>query len=206
VAPFTLRRELEARIRGEIEAARAGRTSRIVARMNALEDPGMVALLQEGEAAGVPTDLIVRVVCCLAPGTGPGEGASLRARSILDRSLEHGRAYLLHDGGEEAIYLASSDWMKRKLKRRVEVAFPLYDPGLRSQVKACLELQLADTGKARIIDSRQTNAYVSRGEATPPVRSQSAIRTMVGELPRRGRAAPPSSPSTAPASRDSRSP
>ena len=47
--------------------------------------------------------------------------------------------------------LASADWMPRNLDRRVEIAFPVLDPGLQAQIGEIIEIQLADTLKARRI-------------------------------------------------------
>jgi polyphosphate kinase len=181
VAPFNLRSRLCELIDAEAEAARSGRDAGIVAKLNSLEDHEIIERLCEASVAGVPVDMIVRGICCLAPGR-PGSSENIRIRSILDRYLEHARAYVFRAGGEERMYLASADWMHRNLSRRVEVAFPIYDPELRAQVRRYLDVQFADNVTARVIDARQTNAFVRRHEADAPVRAQEAIREMVGAL------------------------
>jgi polyphosphate kinase len=183
VAPFNLRSAFGDLIDAEADAARDGRPSGIIAKMNSLEDPEMIERLYEASRSGVPMDMIVRGICCLEPGV-PDLSEDIRIRSILDRYLEHGRAYVFTAGGEERVYLASSDWMRRNLSRRVEVAFPIYDPDLRAQVRRFLDLQLADNVTARIIDAHQTNTYPTGGNDAP-VRAQAAIREMVGDLERR---------------------
>ena len=115
----------------------------------------------------------------MMPGV-PGLSESVEARSIVDRYLEHWRAYIFQSGDEEQIYLASADWMHRKLDRRVEVAFPLYDPEVRRQVRRATELQLRDNVKARLIDSQQQNAYAPR--AGKAVRAQKETREILKEL------------------------
>ena len=170
VAPLGLRRGFEALVRKEIAEAEAGRPAGMTLKMNSLEDPGMVALLLEAAEAGVDVELIVRGICCLRT-EGPGVG-NLRVRSIVDRFLEHSRVYAFHHGGRNKIYLASADWMIRNLNRRVEVAVPVEDEGLKSEVLALLDLQLRDNVKARWIDRDQTNPRVEF--PGPQLRSQVA--------------------------------
>jgi polyphosphate kinase len=79
--------------------------------------------------------------------------------------------FRFHHGGQEHLYLASADWMGRNLSRRVEVAFPVYDPRLRQEINDFLAFQLADNTHARLLDARQANAYVPAHPAAP-VRAQ----------------------------------
>ncbi len=170
VAPSDLRDGFNSLIDAEIEAARAGRASGITAKMNSLQDRGIIDRLYEASAAGVPIQLVIRGICCLRPGVGE-LSETIEGRSILDRFLEHSRMYLFHAGGAEALYLASADWMTRNLNRRVEVAFPIYDPDLRAELRHVLALQLADNTKARILDGDQSNRFVTADDS-PSVRSQ----------------------------------
>jgi polyphosphate kinase len=148
VAPTDLRDGLVARIRREADHARAGRPARLIAKMNSLVDPALIEELYAASQAGVEIDLIVRGICCLRPGV-PGLSERMRAISIVDRYLEHARIFYFANGGEPEYWLSSGDWMPRNLDHRVEVAFPVLDPVLQSQVHEVLEVQLADTVKAR---------------------------------------------------------
>ena len=161
VAPAGLRAGFLRLIDREIAHARRGRPARIIAKMNSLEDPEMVDALYRAGAAGVQVDVVVRGICCLAPGA-PGVSPGVRARSVVDRFLEHARMFVFHDLGRNRAYLASADWMIRNLSKRVEVAFPILDPGVRSELFDILELQLEDDTKARIIDAGLRNEYVPR--------------------------------------------
>ncbi|HEX8692809.1 MAG TPA: polyphosphate kinase 1 [Longimicrobium sp.] len=180
VAPTMLRPGLHRLIEREIEHARAGRPARITVKVNSLEDPEMIDALCRASAAGVEVGLVIRGICCLAPGV-PGVSENIRARSLVDRFLEHARVFVFHDGGRDHCYLASADWMTRNLSRRVEVAFPLYDPEVRREVFALLDLQLADNRKARILDPGLRNEYVPRGE--PAVRAQLETYRLLQALP-----------------------
>jgi len=170
VAPFHLRQAFNKLIDFEIAEAQAGREAWMVLKMNSLEDPKIIARLYEASRAGVRIRIIVRGICCLVPGV-PGQSETIAVTSIVDRFLEHARIYVFHHGGDEPIYLASADWMQRNLSRRLEVAFPIYDPGIRRDLRAVLDLQLADNTRARIIDAEQRNAYVPTVQARP-VRAQ----------------------------------
>ncbi|MBR8275983.1 polyphosphate kinase 1 [Burkholderia cenocepacia] len=134
-SPFTLHPRIIESIRAEIDNAQAGKRARIVAKMNALLEPSVIAALYEASQAGVKVDLIVRGVCALKPGV-PGLSENITVRSIVGRFLEHHRIYYFHAGGAEDVYLSSADWMDRNLFRRVEVAFPIRERKLKRRVIA----------------------------------------------------------------------
>ena len=66
-SPFTLHKSLLAYIDREINHARAGKSARIIAKMNALVDPEIIRALYNASMAGVRVELIIRGICCLAP-------------------------------------------------------------------------------------------------------------------------------------------
>ena len=132
-SPFTLHVKLTEAIRREVANAKAGKKSRIVAKMNALLEPTVIAELYEASQAGVKIDLIIRGVCALQPGV-PGLSENITVRSIVGRFLEHHRIYYFYADGEEQVYLSSADWMDRNLFRRIEVAFPINDRRLKRRV------------------------------------------------------------------------
>lgn len=164
VAQFNMRNRFIELIDHEIENAKAGREAAITAKMNSLEDRKMIKKLYKASRAGVKINLIIRGICCLVPGV-KGLSENINVISIVDRFLEHTRIYIFHNSGNEIIYAASADWMKRNLNRRVEVAFPINSDKAKGMIKKIIEIQLADNTKARIINSEQTNCYkVSAGE------------------------------------------
>ncbi len=160
-APFTLHPALLSRIEAEAEAARQGRTSRIVIKVNALTDPQTIAALYRASQAGVPIDLIVRGVCCLRPGV-PGLSENIRVRSIIGRFLEHARVYWFQAGGREEVFAASADWMERSFARRVELAFPIENTFLKQRIiDECLDGALRDNQQAWLL---QADGHWQRAE------------------------------------------
>lgn len=156
VAPLTLRDSLERLIDAEIRNAAQGLHAGITLKLNSLEDRALINKLYSASQAGVPIRLIVRGICCLMPGV-PGLSENIQAISIVDRYLEHARAYIFTNGGDPLVYLSSADWMGRNLDRRVEVAFPMTDRRLRDEILRLVEIQWSDRTKARVIDAGQTN-------------------------------------------------
>lgn len=150
VAPIWLKNKCLMLIEREIENAKLGKQARIVAKMNSICDPAIIAALYEASAVGVKIELIVRGICCLKAGV-PGLSENISVRSIVGNFLEHARIfYFLNDGFEE-IYMGSADWMPRNLDKRVEIMFPVEDEDLRNEVIEILNIQLADTMKAHIL-------------------------------------------------------
>ncbi len=158
VAPHEMRSKFEALIDNEIKHAKAGKKAKIILKLNSLEDKLMIDKLYEASRAGVRIKIIVRGICCLIPNQKINRN-NIEIISIIDRYLEHSRAYIFHNNGEELYYLASADWMERNLSRRVEVAFPIWNKELQVILKDFINLQLKDNTKARIIDQLQTNQY-----------------------------------------------
>ncbi|MDP3222559.1 MAG: polyphosphate kinase 1, partial [Rubrivivax sp.] len=135
-APFVLHKRMVQHIGQVAAAARAGQPARIVAKINALTDPGLIAALVAASQAGATIDLIVRGACMLPPGV-PGHTDYIRVRSVVGRFLEHSRILYFCWGAaddEEALYLSSADWMSRNMFRRVELAWPVRDKALRQRV------------------------------------------------------------------------
>ena len=173
LAPTGLREHFVDLIRNEAEEARAGKAARIIAKVNSLIDDSVIEELYAASRAGVQIDLIVRGMCSLRPGL-PGVSERIRVTSIVDRYLEHARIFYFENGGVPEYLLASADWMPRNLDRRVEIAFPVLDPTLQSRVRQILDIQLADTVKARRVLSDGSSVRV-HAEGRSPLRSQDRL-------------------------------
>ncbi|MFN9623982.1 MAG: polyphosphate kinase 1 [Cyanobacteriota bacterium] len=144
VAPVTLRKGMEALIQREIDHAKAGRGGHIRAKMNALVDPAIIALLYEASQAGVVIELVIRGMCCLRPGLA-GISETIRVVSVIGRFLEHSRLFWFANGGEAEVFIGSADWMPRNLDRRVEAVAPIEDAPLRKELEGLLDLYLSDS-------------------------------------------------------------
>ncbi|WP_296657253.1 polyphosphate kinase 1 [Thiobacillus sp. 0-1251] len=134
-SPFTLHSEVVAAINHEAELAAAGKPAAIIAKMNALLEPQVIAALYAASQAGVKIDLIVRGVCALRPGI-PGLSEHIRVRSVVGRFLEHTRIFYFKNGGDDKVFLSSADWMDRNFFRRIETGFPILNPKLKKRVIA----------------------------------------------------------------------
>lgn len=161
VAPYGLRKKFLELIAMEVKNAKAGKSTGIIAKMNALVDEEIINALYEASQAGIEIQLIVRGICCLRPGV-PGLSENIKVISIVDRFLEHSRIFYFHNNGFEQVFLSSADWMHRNLDRRVEVIFPVEDEKLKERVKAWLDIILQDTVKARVLEADGKYRHVDR--------------------------------------------
>ncbi len=175
VSPVNMRDRMTSLIRREIEHCKTGKPGRIVAKMNSLVDPRMIAALYEASQAGVEIDLIIRGMCCLRPGL-EGVSGTVRVISIIGRYLEHSRIFHFHNDGADEIYIGSADWMPRNLDRRVEAVTPVEDPTLIQELKDILAILLADNRQAWELQSDGT--YIQRLPGTDePIQSAQEILT-----------------------------
>ena len=144
VAPSTLRSGLTDRIRAAAAAAAAGEPAAITAKMNALEDPAIIAELYDAAAAGVEIELYVRDICRLRPGL-EGVSDSITVRSVVGHFLEHSRIVRFTVGDSVEYLIGSADWMTRNLDRRVEAVTPIDATHLQRRLDAILDTYAADT-------------------------------------------------------------
>ncbi|MBI5373632.1 MAG: polyphosphate kinase 1 [Sphingobacteriales bacterium] len=180
VSQFNMRDRFEKLIRKEIGRAQKGETASIILKLNNLQERGMIDLLYEASNAGVEVRLLVRSICCLAPGVG-GQSENIRVTRIVDRYLEHARVFIFHNGGDPLCYLGSADWMNRNLHSRIEVCFPLKDPLLKKQIMDIVDLQLQDSVKAVQLTAEGENKRSAPGDAE--IQAQQAIYEYVKTLP-----------------------
>ncbi|MFT6051517.1 MAG: polyphosphate kinase [Halioglobus sp.] len=185
VSPHTARSSLLALIDNEIEHALAGYRASMTLKCNNLVDKQMALKLYEASEAGVEVKLIIRGMCSLLPGV-KGLSENIQAISIVDRYLEHPRAYVFFNRGNPQYLIGSADLMTRNLDFRVEVLCPVYDESAQKIIQDTLDQQWHDNVKARILDQNQTNRMVKNEKRVARVRSQESIHRYLseGKLPR----------------------
>ena len=164
-SPFTMHSTVISMIRAETRAAKAGKKSRILAKMNSLLEPLVIQELYKASQAGVKIDLIIRGVCALRAAV-PGLSDNITVRSVVGRFLEHSRVFYFYDQGKESVYLSSADWMDRNFFRRVEIAFPINDPILKKRViDEAFTLALRDNQRAWLQQPDGTYALIRNRRA-----------------------------------------
>jgi polyphosphate kinase len=184
VAPLGMLEHVVELIDRETRNAENGRPARIIVKMNALIEPGVIDALYRASRAGVRIDLVIRGTCALRPGI-PELSENIRVISIVDKFLEHSRIFFFENGGTPQVYLGSADWMPRNFFRRIELMFPVDDPRLRSRLTdELLHIVLKDNVKARELQPDGTYVRVASGDGEPAVRSQIIFQALARESAR----------------------
>ena len=173
-APEALKRTLLEYIEREIDFARQHKPARIVAKMNSLSHPELIAAIYKASQAGVRIDLNVRGICMLIPGQR-GISDNVRVVSIIDRYLEHSRIFCFENGGNPEWYLSSADWMPRNLERRVELLFPVLDKQNQLLLDYFFSVYFADNVKAFEMQPDGSWHRKTLQQGQQPVRAQEAL-------------------------------
>lgn len=153
VSPNTLKSKIIELIRKEAKKSLQGIKSGIVLKLNSLTDKDIINELIFASQSGVKIKLIIRGICCLRPNI-PSYTENIEVRSIVGRFLEHSRIYCFgsFDNMDEIkIYISSADMMTRNTERRVEVAAPILNSGIKAKITNMLQIMLKDNVKARIL-------------------------------------------------------
>jgi polyphosphate kinase len=150
VSQFGSLEKFIALIDNEISLAQQGRKSGITIKVNNLEDEELIDKLYEASQAGVPVKMIVRSICRLKPGM-KGLSENITLYRVVGRYLEHSRIFHFVNDGKNDVYLGSADWMRRNLRSRVEVVFPITDKRIKKEVLSFLRIQLTPAGKTELL-------------------------------------------------------
>jgi len=181
MAPTMLRERLIALIDRERRRAESGQPARIRAKMNSLIDADIVRALYRASSAGVDIELNVRGMCTLRPGV-KGMSDRITVTSIVGRYLEHARAFVFHNGGDEEVYLSSADWMGRNLDKRIELMFPIESPAAKRKVLDILTVLFRDNVKARHLGPDGVWRVLDRPAGTEPFEAQAYLYEQAGRL------------------------
>ena len=173
-APDALKRTLLGYIEREIDFARQHKPARIIAKMNSLSHPELIAAIYKASQAGVRIDLNVRGICMLIPRQR-GISENVRVVSIIDRYLEHSRIFYFENGGNPEWYLSSADWMPRNLERRVELLFPVLDKQNQKLLDYFFSVYFADNVKAFEMQPDGSWHRKTLQQGQQPVRAQEAL-------------------------------
>ncbi len=185
LAPSRMLQAMIEKIDREAANQTAGKKSKITVKLNGLLEPTVVKSLYKASQAGVKIDIVCRGICSLRPGL-PGISETIRVISVVDRFLEHSRIFYFENDGNPEVFIGSADWMDRNLSRRVEVVFPIEQPDLKARIiDDILKVSVADTGKARLLQSDGTYTRVRPAEGQPALRSQTRFLEMANEIDKR---------------------
>jgi polyphosphate kinase len=166
VAPRDMRKSFNELIKREISNQQKYGNGYIIAKMNALDDLGIIRNLYQASQKGVKIDLIVRGHSRLRPGL-EGYSDNIRVVSILGRFLEHDRIYYFHNNEQPQVYIGSADWRGRNLKDRVELVAPIEQPALRERLIAVLDDALKDNRLAWDLDGEGNYRLRSQADGEP---------------------------------------
>ena len=186
VAPLQIKPGIIANIDEQIALAREGKPCGLFFKTNSVTDKDIIVKIAEASQAGVPVTLLVRGISCLVPGV-PGYTDNVRVVSIVGRLLEHSRIYGFGPRENIKIYLSSADLMTRNMEKRVEIAWPILDEGLRNQVLDYIATCLRDTAKLRELKADGT--YTKLGELAKPDEPKFESQDLLIKEAQRARAA-----------------
>ena len=173
-APVTMRKFFQAQILKQISLSKRKKGGSLVVKLNSLSDDQLIHDLYDAAKAGVKSSFVVRGIFC-----GVMDQKSFKkqpqAISIVDQYLEHARVFIFGEEEQKQVFISSADWMVRNLDHRVEVACPIIDKEIQTELSHIMNIQLKENEKARILDVALSNQYVVPEEGEPWLRSQVAI-------------------------------
>lgn len=181
VAPKHMRNQMTELIEFETAEAKAGRPSRIISKMNSLEDPLIIQKLYEASQAGVKIDLVVRGVCRLIPGK-EGLSENIIVHSVIGRFLEHSRIYYFHNAGNHVYTIGSADWMHRNLDARVEAIVPIEKKELKKYLQFILNIYLKDNQQRSVLHENGSYTKVEKKKGERKVSSHKVLMNHMKDI------------------------
>jgi polyphosphate kinase len=147
VSRFNMVPVLKKMIDKEIKKVKKGEPALIRIKVNNLEEPDMIHLLNKAGRAGVTIQLIVRSICCMVAG-GAGESENIVIKRIVDRYLEHSRILIFGTSEDAVVIIGSADLMTRNLLRRIEVMVRINSEKYKKELIDYFDIQWSDNDKA----------------------------------------------------------
>mgnify|MGYP003334412947 CR=1 FL=1 len=173
-APVSMRKFFQAQIQKQISLSKRKKKGSMVVKLNSLSDDQLIHDIYDAAKAGVKSSFVIRGIFC-----GVMEQKSFKknpqAISIVDQYLEHARVFIFGEEENKQVFISSADWMVRNLDHRVEVACPILNKEIQTELSHIMNIQLRENEKARILDAALSNHYVLPKEEEPWLRSQVAI-------------------------------
>lgn len=165
VSPHSMQVGLEKLIDEQIEKAKVSDDGYIRIKMNSISDRKLIDKLSKASCKGVKIDLMVRGICCLVPGV-KDKTENINVYQVVGRFLEHHRIYQFGKAENCKVYISSADFMTRNIRKRVEVAVPIYDDFIKSRILNFMDIMFADDTKIRKLNPDKSYSKVEITENT----------------------------------------
>ncbi|MSB16768.1 RNA degradosome polyphosphate kinase [Finegoldia magna] len=163
VSPHSMQVGLDKLIDEQIEKAKVSEDGYIRLKMNSISDRKLIDKLSKASCKGVKIDLMVRGICCLVPGI-KDKTENINVYQVVGRFLEHHRIYQFGKAENCKLYISSADFMTRNIRKRVEVAVPIYDDYIKHRILNFMDIMFADDTKIRKLNSDKSYSKVENTE------------------------------------------
>lgn len=163
VSPHSMQVGLDKLIDEQIEKAKISEDGYIRLKMNSISDRKLIDKLSKASCKGVKIDLMVRGICCLVPGI-KDKTENINVYQVVGRFLEHHRIYQFGKADNCKLYISSADFMTRNIRKRVEVAVPIYDDYIKHRILNFMDIMFADDTKIRKLNSDKSYSKVENTE------------------------------------------
>ncbi|MDU5442574.1 MAG: RNA degradosome polyphosphate kinase [Finegoldia magna] len=163
VSPHSMQVGLDKLIDEQIEKAKVSEDGYIRLKMNSISDRKLIDKLSKASCKGVKIDLMVRGICCLVPGI-KDKTENINVYQVVGRFLEHHRIYQFGKAENCKLYISSADFMTRNIRKRVEVAVPIFDDYIKHRILNFMDIMFADDTKIRKLNSDKSYSKVENTE------------------------------------------
>lgn len=164
VSQFNMVSELEKLIDTEIKKSQRGEEGLIRIKVNNLEEPKFIQHLYNASQAGVKIELLVRGICCLAPGV-KGLSENIRVKRIIGRYLEHSRILIFGKDENARVIMGSADLMTRNLYHRIEVYVTILNEDCKRELMNYFDLQWKDNDRSVWLGADYTQTFATNGDS-----------------------------------------